>query len=248
MRTKGRVRTKVALFRARKDATASAARLRGLGFSVACLPVIETKAQAVRPRRARYDAVIATSANAFLGDGLSDTSSPLYVVGAHAARAAKTRGWRLASAPAPDATQLAETLQGALQPGASVLYLAGRDRKSAIEAALGRAFALEIIEAYAAEARKHWRPTEARALASCVGALHYSRRSAGLAAALAKVSGAESCFLELEHVCLSPDVAEPLKAAGAVRIAIAETPDEAALFRALCRDLGGFPSLGASRI
>ena len=239
---------RVALFRARKDAMASAARVRRLGFSVACLPVIEIKAQAVRPGGSRYDAVIATSANAFLGDGLSDTSSPLYVVGARTGRAAKTRGWRLASPPAPDATKLAETLQDALKPDARVLYLAGRDRKDAIEAALNGAFALEIVEAYTAEAREAWSRAESHALASCVAALHYSRRSAGLAAGLAKTSGAETRFLELRHVCLSHDVAEPLEAAGAVRIAIAETPDEAGLFHALSRGLGGFASLGASRI
>ena len=34
---------RVALFRERKDADASAARLRKLGFSVACLPAIEIR-------------------------------------------------------------------------------------------------------------------------------------------------------------------------------------------------------------
>ena len=42
---------RVALFRAREDASVSAARLRRLGFSVACLPVIEIRAQ-VRPAEA----------------------------------------------------------------------------------------------------------------------------------------------------------------------------------------------------
>ena len=110
------------------------------------------------------------------------------------------------------------------------------------------AFALEVVEAYAAEAREAWRPREAAALASCVAALHYSRRSASLAAALAKAAGAEASFLELEHVCLSRDVAEPLQAIGATRVAIAETPDEAALFQALRETLGGFASLESSRI
>jgi uroporphyrinogen-III synthase len=240
---------RVALFRAREDAKASAARLRRLGFSVACLPAIEIKARGALPTRLRYDAVVATSGKAFLRDWPSDSSPPLlYVVGARTGRAAKARGWRLASPPAPNAAKLTETLEGALRPGASVLYLAGRHRKRTIEAALESAFALEIVEAYVAEAREAWSPEEARALASCVAALHYSRRSAGLAAALAKVSGAEARFLELEHVCLSRDVAAALVAAGAGRIAIAETPDEAGLFRALSRNLGGFPSLGASRI
>ncbi len=109
-------------------------------------------------------------------------------------------------------------------------------------------FALEVVEAYAAEARSSWRPREVRALASCVAALHYSRRSAALAAELARVSGERERFRELRHFCLSGDVAEPLKALGAARIAVAETPDEAGLFHLLSRDLRGFPSLGTSRI
>src|SRR5271157_5382232 len=96
---------RAALFRAREDAQLSAARLRRLGFSVACLPAIEIRAQAVRPRQSRYDALVATSDKAFLGDGPCD-KSPLYVVGARTGRAAHARGWRLAAPPAPHAAQL----------------------------------------------------------------------------------------------------------------------------------------------
>jgi uroporphyrinogen-III synthase len=238
----------VALFRERKDANASAARLRKLGLSVACLPVIEIRTRPVRLNRMHYDAVIATSDKAFHEDGAPDTSSPLYVVGARTGHAAEARGWRLASPPARDADELVRTLAAALKPRASVLYLAGRDRKEVIETALTGAYGVEIVEAYAAEAREAWRPAEARSLASCVAALHYSRRSAELAAALAKAAGMEACFLELNHVCISRDVAEPLQALGASRIAIAETPDEAGLFRRLRQELAGFPSLGSSRI
>lgn len=240
-------RAQVALFRARKDASASAARLRRLGFAVASLPAIEIRTEPLRPQRSRYDAVVATSDKAFLSDAPFDKSSPLYAVGARTGRAAEARGWRLASRPSPDAEDLVKTLVSALKPGASVLYLAGRDRKGDIEAALARAFALEVLEAYAAEAREAFSLREARALASCVAALHYSRRSAGLAAALAKAAGAEAPFLKLKHVCLSRDVAEELQAIGA-RVAIAESPDEAGLFRTLRRTLGGFASLQPSRI
>jgi uroporphyrinogen-III synthase len=239
---------RVALFRAREDANASAARLRRLGFSVACLPVTEIRPSRVEPERPRYDGVIASSDKAFMSDPRLDKSSPLYVVGARTGRAAEARGWRLASPPARDAYELLTTLAGALKPGDSMLYLAGRDRKEAIEAALSEIFVLEVVEAYAAEAREAWRPAEARALAPCVAALHYSRRSAGLAAALAKRAGAEDCFLRLKHVCISHDAAEPLQAIGATQVAIAETPDEAGLFHALRQELGGFPSLRPSRI
>ena len=243
-----RENARVALFRERKDANASAARLRRLGFSVACLPAIEIRTRPIRPQRSHYDAVVATSDKAFLSEDPFDKSSPLYVVGARTGHAAEARGWRLALPAAADAGELVRTLAGALKPQASVLYLAGRDRKEVIEAALSGAFALEVVEAYAAEARAAWRPTEAQALASCVAALHYSYRSADLAAALARAAGAATPFLKLKHVCMSRDVAEPLQALGATDVAIAETPDEAGLFRRLRQELGGFPSLRSSRI
>jgi uroporphyrinogen-III synthase len=247
-RRRGDACARVALFRAREDANASAARLRRYGFSVACLPVIEIRTSPVRPQRSHYDAVVATSDKAFHADGPSGTSSPLYVVGARTGRAAEARGWRLASPPARNANELLTTLVGALKPESHVLYLAGRDRKEAVEAALSETFEFEVAEAYAAEAREAWRPSEARALAPCVGALHYSRRSAGLAAGLAKIAGVEDCFLRLKHICISRDAAEPLQMIGATHIEIAETPDEAGLFRSVRQELGGFPSLGSSRI
>jgi len=241
-------RPSIALFRAREDATATAARLRRLGLSVVSLPATEIRPSPVEPRRLRYEAVIASSAKAFLSAPRLDKRSPLHVVGVRTGRAAEGRGWRLASAPARDAGELITALTAMLKPGASVLYLAGRDRKEAVEAALAERFELEVAEAYAAEARAAWRPSEARSLARCVAALHYSRRSAGLAAALAKRAGAGAWFIKLRHVCLSRDVAEPLQALGAARIALAETPDEAGLFHMLREELGGFPSNGSSRI
>ncbi len=247
-RERGGSHPRVALFRERGDANASAVRLRRFGFSVVCLPVIEIRTGLVRSQRASYDAVVATSDKALHAEGPTDTSSPLYVVGARTARAAEARGWRLASPPARNAEELITKLAGGLKAGANVLYLAGRDRKEAIEVALAETFELEVVEAYAAEAREAWRPAEAGSLASCAAALHYSRRSAGLAAALSKTGGAEACFLKLKHVCMSRDVAEPLRAIGAIRVAIAETPDEAGLFRRLRQELGGFPSRGSSRI
>jgi len=247
-RRRGEARPRVALFRERKDANASAARLRRLGFSVACLPAIEIRTRAVQPQRSHYDAVVATSDKAFLSEGPFDKSSPLYVVGARTGHAAEGRGWRLALPAAADADELVRTLAGALKPEASVLYLAGRDRKEVIEAALSGAFALEVVEAYAAEARAAWGPTEARALEFCVAALHYSYRSADLAAALARAADAAAPFLKLKHVCMSRDVADALQALGATGVAIAETPDEVGLFRRLRQELGGFPSLGSSRI
>jgi uroporphyrinogen-III synthase len=239
---------RVALFRAREDAAGSAARLRRLGLSVACLSAIETSPLPFKPARARYDAVVASSAKAFLSDAPSDRTSPLYVVGARTARAAEARGWRLASPPAPNAALLIETLKSRLGPRANVLFLAGRDRKSVLETELSGSCVLEVVEAYVADAREAWRPAEARALASCEAALHYSRRSAAQAARLAQASGLAQHFLAMRHICLSRDVAEPLETIGAAHILVAETPDEPALLATLSDALHGFPSRRASRI
>jgi uroporphyrinogen-III synthase len=236
------MKPRIALFRAREDAAGSAARLRRLGFAAANLPVIGIAPRPFAPAKTRYDAVLATSAKAFLSDAPVERASPLFVVGARTARAAKSRGWRLAAPPSPDAARLIEALERLTAPGASLLYLAGRDRKSALEAALGATRALEIVEAYSAEAREAWSPAEVRALAACEAALHYSARSAALAARLAEAAGLSERFATMSHVCLSEDVAAPLRAIGVARVFVAEAPDEATLLATLSHAARVFPS------
>ncbi len=233
-------RPKVALFRAREDAARSAEALAAIGFDAVVLPVIETRALAFTPSRPRYDAVLATSAKAFLADAPVDRSAPLYGVGERTAQAAIAAGWRLAAPPAPDADSLAALIRARVAPGATLLYLAGRDRKPGLEQALAGAYALEVVEAYAAEARAAFRPDEAEALGGCQAALHYSPRSAGLAATLAERGGAGAAFRRLVHVALSRDVAEALEAAG-LFVRVAKTPTEPSLFVALERALGRVP-------
>ncbi len=233
---------RIALFRAREDAAGSAARLRHLGFSVAHLPVIEIAPLPFAPTKERYDAVVATSAKAFLSDAPLDRAAPLFVVGARTAREGEARGWRLAAPPAPDAERLAGTLERMTEPGASVLYLAGRDRKPSLETALAATRALEVVEAYAAAARRGWRPAEIRALASSAIALHYSRRSAGLAARLAEAAGLSGQFAAMAHICLSADVAAPLEAIGAAHLFVAQRADEPSLIATLSHAARLFPS------
>ena len=234
---------RVALFRAREDAARTAGRLRRLGFTAAILPVVETVALPFDLPQTKFDAVIATSAKAFLSKAAP--AAPLYAVGARTARVAQERGWSIAAPPAPDAARLIGILAARLRPGARLLYLAGRDRKPALEAALKPLFALDVVEAYEARARNAWSPAEARALASCAAALHYSRRSAELAARLADEAGSAQDFLRLRHICLSADAAEPLRAMGA-ETEVAQAPDEASLFAVLSGT--PFPSRRASNI
>ena len=241
----------VALFRARENAAASAQKIGRLGFAVAELPVTSVVRLSFEPPQGRFDAAIAASARAFahLPPELARFFAlPLYVVGARTARAAREAGWPATPPIAPEAAALVATLKGSLPAGARLLYLAGRDRKTETDEALRAAFDLDILELYAAEARKSWAVAKAEALAACFAALHYSRRSAAIAARLARAAGRESDFRRLVHVCLSVDVAAPLRAAGVERLEIADRPDEAALLAALSRAARRFPSPAASPI
>jgi uroporphyrinogen-III synthase len=241
----------VALFRAREDASASARKIRGMGFGVALLPATSVVRLAVEPPAGRFDAAIATSAKALvaLPSGFERFfGMPLFVVGMRTARAARKRGWPAAPPIAPDAASLIATLRSRLPSGAKLIYLAGRDRGIENDAALRAAFDLELIELYAAQARKSWPRLRAQALAACFAALHYSPRSAAIAAELAEAAGRGRDFYGLVHVCLSADVAAPLRAAGVERIEIADRPDEAALLAALERAARRFRFPAASPI
>ena len=233
----------IALMRAVEDAEATAAALRLRGFVAVVAPAIEIRALPAAPPEGRFEALVATSPRAFLALGDADRARlariPLHVVGARAARAARDAGLAPAGEPAVDAAALAERLARTLPSAARLLYLAGRDRKPTLEAALAAAgLAVEAIELYAAEACEAWSAGEARAVAACDGALHYSRRTAALAVALAARAGFAERFRALDHFCLSADVADPLVASGAVRIVCADAPDEARLIAALERALG----------
>ena len=216
----------IALFRARDDAERSLARLRDLGLSAVIAPVLAARRlPAILPSGA-FDAVIATSARAVESVGFVPPA-PLHVVGERTAHAASARSLALAAPAAATALALAETLLARMRPGARVLYLAGRDRKPDLEIALRRAgIAVETLETYVARARRQWTRAEIGALRECGSALHYSRRSAELAIALARMSGISEDFRGWRHVAISADAAAPLAALGVADLRIAASPDE----------------------
>jgi len=231
---------RIALTRAQDDAEATAAELAARGYEAVIAPAIEIRTLPAAPPAGRFDALVATSPRAIWALGEGDRARlaalPLHVAGARAAEAAAKAGLTLAGEPAGDAAALAERLARTLPPGTRLLYLAGRDRKPTLEGALAAAgLVVQAVEVYAAEARGAWSPPEAEAVAACDGALHYSRRTAGLAVELAGRAGLAEHFRALLHVCLSGDVAEPLAAAGAKRIIAAAAPDEVRLLAALER-------------
>jgi uroporphyrinogen-III synthase len=228
--------------RARVDAGRSAALLVERGFAVARAPVTVVRGTNALPPRGPFDAAVATSAKgvALLAPAAryAILGLPLYVVGDQTARAAVAIGMPVAGEPALAVAALSATMRRRLAPHSRVLYLAGEDRKSALEAALAEAgHSTTLLEVYVAEARGAWSEEEARAVAGCGAALHYSRRSAALAIDLAARAGLADHFRSLAHACFSSDAAEPLRALGAPRIDWASEPREELLFDALERAL-----------
>jgi len=234
----GAVTTRIALFRAQDDAAHSEALLRARGFDVASAPATRIRPTGALPPREAFAAVVATSAKAIslLTDAAREAIAglPLYVVGERASHAASEAGLRVALEAALDVAALSEALAARLAPHSRVLYLAGRDRKPALERGLKAAGSLAtVLEIYVAEARPAWSAEEIGALTACKAALHYSRRSASLTIALADRAGVAGRLGAIPQVCLSADVAEPLRAAGWRDIACADAPRESSLLAAL---------------
>jgi uroporphyrinogen-III synthase len=224
---------RILLTRAKTDAEHTAARLAVLGHAPVLSPVIEIEPTGAKLPAGDFDAVIATSANAFSsGDVQSLTSILLYAVGERTRDAAQRVGWTAPIHFGENAQALIAGLRAEASKLQRVLYLAGRHRKPDIEAAAREiGLDLTIVETYVAREIPSLSHAAQYALQSgeIAAALHYSRRSAELFVAATERANLWPHAMRLRHFALSRDVAEPLLAAGA-RVHVAAHPDEDHLF------------------
>jgi uroporphyrinogen-III synthase len=230
---------RVLVTRPARAAEGTARMLRARGHEVLVAPVLEVVPTGAPLPAGPFAAVLATSAQAF--EALSEAQvhglreAPLYLVGARTAAASRARGLAVPRVVAPDGARLAESLREAGLSSRNVLYLAGRDRKATLEEACAKLDCrLHVVEVYEARPADGLTPEVVAALEGCRidAVLHYSRRSAELALELARAAGVLPGFSHARHVCLSGDVAEPLRAAG-VPTVISTAPNTHALFDAL---------------
>jgi uroporphyrinogen-III synthase len=232
------VSLRVALTRPIEDGRRSAGALLVRGFEPVFAPATKILATGVEPPDENFDALLATSANAFAFLSAETRvrlyGLNLYVVGARTAAAARAAGLGPAKAVGLDAAVFAASLAAELAPASRLLYLAARHRKSDLESTLRAAgHRLVVAEIYVAQALCAWSVAEAEAFAACGAALHYSRRSAQLTAGLAERAGLGDRLRAILHVCISTDAAEPLRSFGAGRIVIATGAEETSLLDAL---------------
>lgn len=167
-----------------------------------------------------FDDVVGASANAFgcLSSGAvaSVRALPLHVVGHRTAEAAKQAGFTSIIHVAPTADELAAHLAEAVK-GRRVLYLAGLERKPAIEHCLARvALSYAVAETYRTVAAGGFSPAALDAMrrGEIDAVLHFSRRSAELFCRLVALHGLQNAVRRMSHFCLSEDVAKGLKGLG----------------------------------
>jgi uroporphyrinogen-III synthase len=229
------------LTRPEHDAERTAAVLRARGHDVMLAPMLHI--EPVVPLDFGMDtfaAVLMTSANAAraLANHLRRDELqrlPAFVVGRHTAEAARTAGFRDVASADGNQDDLVRLIAARRLSGA-LLYLAGADRSGDLAGALApNGVTVRTVVAYHAVAAASFTPAVRAALSSGRphGALHFSHRSADAFLACALADGVLEAALALAHFCLSAQVAEPLRQAGAGRVRVAAHPDESSLIELL---------------
>jgi uroporphyrinogen-III synthase len=231
---------RVVLTRPKEDSerTAEAVRARGHDVLVAPLLRIEPVNAELRPN---WGGVIITSANAAAAlaahparEGLSKL--PVFAVGQRSADAAREVGFTDITTAGGDVRDLVRTIvERRADAKGPLLYLAGEDRSGDLLGDLTvHGIAAELVVVYRAVAAPLPMALLRALRANQVDAvLHFSRRSAESYIAGSVAMGAATVALAVRHVCLSEQVAEPLRNAGAKRVAVAMRPDEAAMIELL---------------
>lgn len=230
----------ILITRPEPEASATKARLAQLGFDCVAAPVIEISATHQLAPPGTYHAALATSANALrlmeprLRRQLLNT--PVYCVGEKTAEAARGQGFHDVRVAEGDGRSLAALVKTEFPHGGHLLYLTGTPRKPLLEEELSAAgLDLIAVDLYRSEPITDWPNPIKRAVQSVRAALHYSRASAEAFLALTARDPYLAKLRHARHLCLSGDVAIPLRNDGLANIEISAKPNEPALFDLISR-------------
>jgi uroporphyrinogen-III synthase len=223
---------RVLVTRSAEDAARTAEKLAAHGHEACLAPVTRIVPTGDAMPVDSYDALIVTSAHAEAALAGLDRSKPVFAVGARTAEPLRAAGFANVTVAEGDAVSLSRLIRGTLPSGLTLLHVTAHHHKEEPAASLRAAgFSVLQWQAYEAEAVGTLPDSAFEALRSgqISAALHYSRRSADLVIRLAGEAGLASSLLRLPHLCLSADVAAPLRSAGATTLVAEEPSDEALL-------------------
>jgi uroporphyrinogen-III synthase len=220
--------------------TARALRERGHEPIVAPLLQIEILAE-IDPDAGSWNAILLTSANAL--HGIRKFASrrewrgvPIFAVGEATAKAARDKGFTNVTSADGNVDDLINLVASRLRPPARLLYAAGEERAGDLAGALrAQNFKVDLVAVYRLVGAKLLPEPAAVALCGEIdGVLHFSRQSAAALISAARNSRLlEAALTKPVHFCISEQVAEPLRAAGAANIRVATRLDEQGLLE-LC--------------
>jgi len=180
---------------------------------------------------ADFTAVLATSGNALRAleaeSILLLQDAPLHCVGEKTAKIARDRGFRSVVVGGGSGEKLVEDIKALYPPGSRLLYLTGSPRKPIVERGLrASGFAVTSVELYRAQPVADW-PGQWRAdIEEADVALHFSRASVEMVLDCAEKAGLLPYLRGMRHLCLSEDVAAPLKKLGILSIEVASQASE----------------------
>ncbi|HXX50029.1 MAG TPA: uroporphyrinogen-III synthase [Xanthobacteraceae bacterium] len=195
----------------------------------------------VDPDAGPWNAILLTSANALRGLAgpqwrEAGRGTPVFAVGDRTAKAARDQGFTEVASAGGNVDDLVNLVAARLKPPARLLYLAGQERSGDLAGALrARNFIVDAVVVYRMLTARTLSEPAATAIRTGVdGVLHFSRRSAeAFVRAVSDAGLLEAAVTKPVHYCLSDQVAEPLRPAGAANIRIAAHPDEDALLELL---------------
>lgn len=225
------------------DGERTAALLRARGHEVLVVPLLRIDWIADADfGDGPWAAVVFTSANAVRAIAMhrrfrAVAALPAYAVGGRTRAAAVAAGFADVSSADGDIDDLVRLIAAA-HPGATLplLYIAGSARAGDLAAALRcHGVQVETVILYRMVAAPDLTAEARVALATwrVDAVLHYSARSAAAFLAAVATAGMEESVSPIRHLCLSPQVAAPLVAAGLGKVEVAAEPNEAALLERL---------------
>lgn len=222
---------RIVITRPQPAAERTAAALRARGHDVLVAPLMNIE-NIPADLSGNWAGIVITSANA---PGAVDRigallALPLFAVGERSAEAAREAGFKNVTSADGAAGDLVKLLAAHKAKG-PMLYLAGEDRAADLVGDLAK-------RGIKADMRVVYRAVTAPFPSALVAAvesgdieavLHFSARSAENYLASATDAGVLEQALEPRQLCLSAQVATPLKAAGAANVTVSPRPDEASL-------------------
>lgn len=230
---------RILVFRPSADAERTAEALRARGNEPIVAPLFSVSRLPEPHPQGPFDAIVLTSGNGApaLADLPADWRElPVFAVGERTAEGAREAGARNVRIAGGDRHALVTLITETFPAPARLLLIAGRDRHEDVEKRLKEAGYEPVTwVGYVAEAAKALPEIAVTALREgrVDAALHYSARGAATFLTLAKAASLSQQALEPTQICISAAAAEPLIAAGAGTVLVAEYPEEQALLAAL---------------